>query len=31
VLDGARQDLYRIGVLRTEFTPTHTHFEVMEK
>ena len=28
VLEDARQDLYRIGVLRTEFTPTHTHFEV---
>ena len=29
VLEGSRQDLYRIGVLRKEFTPTHKHFEVM--
>jgi len=31
VLEGTRQDLYRIGVLRQEFTPTHTHFEVIGK
>jgi RimJ/RimL family protein N-acetyltransferase len=31
VLEGTRQDLYRIGVLRDEFTPTHTHFQVHKK
>ena len=30
ILEGQRQDVYRIGLLRDEFTPTHTHFEVME-
>lgn len=28
LLEGRRQDLYRIGLLRDEFTPAHHHFEI---
>lgn len=27
ILEGIRQDVYRIGLLKAEFTPTHQHFE----
>jgi RimJ/RimL family protein N-acetyltransferase len=30
LLDGQRQDLFRIGLLKEEFSPTHTRFEVFE-
>ena len=29
-LEGTRQDVHRIGLLRDEFTPTHTRFEVTD-
>jgi RimJ/RimL family protein N-acetyltransferase len=29
-LEGVRQDVYRVGLLREEFTPRHRHFEVAE-
>ena len=31
LLEGQRQDLFRIGLLREEFTPTHKRFEVFEE
>lgn len=31
LLEGRREDLYRIGLLSNVFTPTHTHFEVVDQ